>query len=146
MDADTRRRETEGEAEVGLHTEITGTVIGAAQRVHTTLGYGFPEKVYENALAIELRGCGLLVEQSVDIVVRYQGHIVGSYEADMLVERKVILEIKAISILGEVHEVQVLNYLRATEMEVGLLINFGDETRSQAQDLPQPSQEGHSSA
>ena len=70
------------EPEVRLHSEITGVIIGAAQRVHNTLGHGFLEKVYENALAIELRAAGFVVEQGLDIVVRYNGRVVGAYEAD----------------------------------------------------------------
>lgn len=113
------------ERQDGLHAEITGAIIGSAQKVHNQLGFGFLEKVYENALAIELRTVGFVVEQGVGIVVRYEGQVVGAYEADLFVDRKVIVEIKAVSMLSEAHEVQLLNYLRATEVEVGLLINFG---------------------
>jgi hypothetical protein len=92
------------------HREITEKIIGAAQRVHNTLGYGFLEKVYQNALVIELRT---------------HGEIVGNYVADIVIDGKVILEIKAVKELSEVHEVQLVNYLKATGIEVGLLINFG---------------------
>lgn len=113
--------------EDGLHAAITRAIIGAAQRVHRELGIGFLEKAYENALAVELREAGLRVEQSVDITVRYRGQVVGSYEADLLVQGCVIVELKAVSHLAEAHEVQLVNYLRATDIEVGLLMNFAEK-------------------
>ncbi|MGB7531595.1 MAG: GxxExxY protein [Halobacteriota archaeon] len=107
------------------HREITEKIIGAAQRVHNTLGYGFLEKVYQNALVIELRTLGLNVAVEQPIAVHYHGEIVGNYVADIVVDEKVILEIKAVKELSEIHEVQLVNYLKATGIEVGLLINFG---------------------
>ena len=107
------------------YREITEKIIGVAQKVHNTLGYGFLEKVYQNALVIELRTLGFDVEVEQPIAVQYQGEIVGNYVADIVVDGKVILEIKAVKELSEIHEVQLVNYLKATGIEVGLLINFG---------------------
>ena len=108
-----------------LHKELTEEIIRAAYVVHNTLGYGFAEKVYENALAIELRKHKLDVEQQASIKVFYNGELVGDYLADLLVNEKVIIELKAVKQLLAEHEAQLLNYLRATEVEVGLLLNFG---------------------
>ncbi len=107
------------------HREITEKIIGAAQRVHNTLGYGFLEKVYQNALVSELRTLGFNVAVEQPIAVHYHGKIVGNYVADIVVNEKVILEIKAVKEMSEIHEVQLVNYLKATGIEVGLLINFG---------------------
>jgi GxxExxY protein len=107
------------------HREITEKIIGAAQKVHNTLGYGFLEKVYQNALVIELQTLGFDVEVEQPIAVQYRGEIVGNYVADIVVDGKVILEIKAVKELSKIHEVQLVNYLKATGIEVGLLINFG---------------------
>ncbi len=107
------------------HREITEKIIGAAQRVHNTLGYGFLEKVYQNALVIELRTLGFNVDVEQPITVHYHDEIVGNYVADIVVDGKVILEIKAVKELSKIHEVQLVNYLKATGIEVGLLINFG---------------------
>jgi GxxExxY protein len=109
----------------GKHVELTGKVIGAFLKVYNTLGYGFNEKAYENALAIELRKAGLKVATQQEIVVHYEGNIVGDYRADMVVNEVVILELKAARELAEEHEAQLLNYLKATTIEVGLLLNFG---------------------
>ena len=107
------------------HKELTGQVIKAFYDVYNTLGYGFLEKVYENALVIELQKLGLDVMAQARIEVCYDGHLVGEYFADLLVERKVIVEVKAARTLGDGHEAQLLNYLKATPYEVGLLLNFG---------------------
>ncbi|MCS7179383.1 MAG: GxxExxY protein [Anaerolineae bacterium] len=105
--------------------KITETIIGCAYRLHQTLGPGFLEKVYENALRIELQEAGLNVQQQVPIQVWYRGHPVGEYFADLLVEGRVIVEIKAVRELTKEHEVQLVHYLTATGIEDGLLINFG---------------------
>ena len=107
------------------YSDITEKIIKASYEVHNNLGYGFLEKVYENSLAIELRNIGLNVKQQEPIKVLYKGELVGDYVADLMVEDKVIVEIKSVSKLEQVHEVQLVNYLKATEKEVGLLINFG---------------------
>ena len=107
------------------HKETTGQVIKAFYAVYNALGYGFLEKVYENALAIELRKLALTVDVQAPIEVHYDGRVVGEYFADLVVDAKVIVEIKAARALGEAHEAQLLNYLKATPYEVGLLLNFG---------------------
>jgi len=107
------------------HTELTEQIIGAAYRAHNVLGYGFMEKVYENALVIELRKLGVDVSQQWPVTVLYDGQVVGDYMADVLVDGKVVVEVKAASGLEPAHEVQLVNYLKATGIEVGLLINFG---------------------
>ena len=104
---------------------LTRTIIGCAYKVHNTLGSGFLEKVYENALRIELVKQGLKVAQQVPIKVHYEGQVVGEYYADLFVDKKVIVELKAVQTLTKVHEVQLVNYLTATGTDIGLLINFG---------------------
>jgi len=107
------------------HSELTEQVIGAFYEVYNRLGYGFLEKVYENALAIELAERGLAVVQQQPIEVRYRGQVVGEYFADLVVEGRVIVELKAAAKVVDQHEAQLLNYLKATPYEVGLLFNFG---------------------
>jgi GxxExxY protein len=110
-----------------LHGEITRQIIGAAFEVWKVLSYGFLEKVYENALAEELLRRGLSVQQQFPIDVYYKGVLVGKYTADLLVEGKVIVEIKAEKVYNPQHEAQLLNYLKATGIKVGLLLNFGEQ-------------------
>jgi GxxExxY protein len=107
------------------HTNITELVIKAFYKVYGALGYGFLEKVYGNAMAIELRKLGLNVVQEARITVYYAGEVVGEYFADLLIADAVIVELKAVRRLLEEHEAQLLNYLKATPYEVGLLLNFG---------------------
>ncbi len=107
------------------HSDVTEKIIQAYYHVYNALGYGFLEKVYENALAIELRKRGLRVEKQAPIKVYYEGEEVGDYYADLLVEGCVIVELKAAEALAEEHHAQVINYLKATTIEVGLLVNFG---------------------
>ena len=107
------------------HAQLTKEIIGAFYAVYNALGYGFLEKVYENALAIELREKQLRVVQQMPIAVHYRSQMVGEYVVDLLVNDLVILEIKAAKVLAEEHEAQLLNYLKATPYEVGLLLNFG---------------------
>lgn len=106
-------------------SQLTEQLIGASFRVHNELGSGFLEKVYENALAYELRCSGLAVEQQARLAVQYRDQIVGEYFADLLVENRVICELKAVESLTKLHEVQLVNYLSATGIDIGLLINFG---------------------
>ena len=110
--------------------DITYQIRGAIFEVNNVLGYGFLEKVYEKALMIELRSRGLRVENQHPLKVRYKEQIVGEYFADLLVEAQVIVEIKAATNLLKVHQAQLLNYLRATGVPVGLLVNF---TRNKAE-------------
>jgi GxxExxY protein len=108
-----------------LHEELTGRIIKAFYTVYNTLGDGFLEKVYENALMIELRKSGLQADQQKKIEVFYDAQKVGDYFADILVENIVILELKAADAVAPEYEAQLINYLKATEIEVGLLLNFG---------------------
>jgi len=110
-----------------LYTELTDKIIASAYKVYNKLGAGFLEKVYENAMLLELKNLDLEVVQQHPINVLYDGSIVGEYFADLVVEDKVILELKAINGLAAVHEIQLQNYLKATGIKVGLLINFGDK-------------------
>ena len=103
----------------------TGAIIGCAMRVHSTLGPGFFESVYENALLIELREAGLAAASQVPLKVRYRGEIVGDYVADIVVEDAMVCELKATRQLVEIHEIQLVNNLNATGTRLGLLINFG---------------------
>ncbi len=108
-----------------LHSDITEEIIGAFYKVYNTLGYGFLEKVYEKSLLIELRNMGHNVEAQRKIEVYYEQNLVGEYYADLIVNEKVIVELKAANGLVEAHQAQLLNYLKATGIEVGLLLNFG---------------------
>ena len=108
-----------------IHEEITGQIIGAAFEVYNLLGYGFLEKVYENALIRELQLRGLHATAQYPIKVIYKDAEVGDYHADILVEDKVIVELKTAEAFNPIHEAQLLNYLKATGIKVGLLINFG---------------------
>ncbi len=108
-----------------LYSELTWKIIKAFYTVYNTLGYGFLEKVYENALVIELRKMGLFVSQQEPVIVYYYGQIVGRYNSDLAVENCVIIENKTSESLCEEDELQLINYLKATTMEVGLLLNFG---------------------
>ncbi len=103
---------------------LSGTVIGAAQKVSSTLGYGFLEKVYENALCLELRKRGIEAFQQFPLQVRYNGVVVGDYIPDLIVEGSLIVEIKAVASIEKVHRQQCLNYLRASNLRLGLLLNF----------------------
>lgn len=107
------------------HQELTKEIIGLFYQVYNELGYGFLESVYENAMAVALREAGLRAVQQLPITVRFRGQNVGDFRPDLLVEDAVIVELKAASGVDSVHEAQLLNYLRATSIEVGLLFNFG---------------------
>ena len=104
--------------------EITYKINSAVFEVNRVLGAGFLEKVYENALLIELRRRSLRVESQVPIQIQYKGQLVGDYVADIVVENQVILELKAVNQLQTIHEAQLLNYLKATGFRVGMLVNF----------------------
>lgn len=109
------------------HEELTRVVIGCAYDVYNAMGSGFVESVYEACLKMDLESRGLAVESQVPIVVRYRSRVVGEFLADLFVEKTVIVELKAVRTLLAVHEVQLVNYLTATGIDIGLLINFGDE-------------------
>jgi GxxExxY protein len=104
--------------------ELTYQINGAVYEVNKVLGAGFLEKVYENALLVELRNRSLKAESQFPITVQYKGEVVGDYIADIMVEGKIILEVKAVESLNKIHDAQLLNYLKATGYKVGLLINF----------------------
>jgi GxxExxY protein len=106
--------------------ELAELIIGRALVVSNTLGSGFVEKVYENALAYELRKAGLMVAQQHDIAVCYEGVVIGAYKSDMLVENSVLVELKAVKMLESNHCAQCLNYLKATDLWLCLLLNFGN--------------------
>jgi len=110
-----------------IHKEITEMIIKSYYKVYNTLGYGFLEKVYENAMAIELRKIGFEVKCQCPITVFYDSEIVGAYYADIIVNDLVVIELKASNALLEEHECQLINYLKATEIELGLLMNFGKD-------------------
>ncbi|MCG2785425.1 MAG: GxxExxY protein [Anaerolineae bacterium] len=109
----------------GKHAEVTEKILRAFFDLHTELGYGFSEKVYENSLAILMQERGLKIQQQMPIHVYFHGKVVGEYIADALVNDVVVVELKAVSKLNEDHAAQLLNYLKATDYEVGLLLNFG---------------------
>jgi GxxExxY protein len=116
MDADINRERLDG---------LTRQIIGSAQRVSSALGNGFLERVYQNALAVELKNAKLPFATEVALQVRYDGQIVGDYKADMLVDGEIIVELKAVTELDAVHKAQCMNYLKATGLKVCLLLNFG---------------------
>jgi GxxExxY protein len=112
-----------------IHSELTYKIIGCIYDVYNALGHGFLEKVYENELVIKLKQIGLAISQQAPVKVYFEGQIVGDYVADILVENDVILEIKAVSELTKANEVQLVNYLKATGIKVGLLVNFGEKMK-----------------
>ena len=108
-----------------LHRELSERVIGAFYETYNELGHGFLESVYENAFAIQLEQCGLLVKRQQPVVVCYQGHVVGEFRAELMVADLLLIEIKAVSTLMSIHEAQLMNYLKATGIRLGLIVNFG---------------------
>jgi GxxExxY protein len=107
------------------HGEITEKIIGVFYQVYNELGHGFLESVYEKSLQIALNSVGLKALAQIEIPLTFRGHQVGDFSADLLVENCVLIELKAASALHPAHNAQLLNYLRATDIEVGLLLNFG---------------------
>lgn len=107
------------------HADVTERTIAAFFKVYNTLGYGFLEKVYQNAMAVELAAQGLTAMPQAPLTVHYAGVAVGEYFADFLVEGRVIVELKAVEQLAAEHHAQLLNYLKATDITIGLLLNFG---------------------
>ena len=108
-----------------MDDKLTEKIIGLAFEIANSLGCGFLEKVYENALALELRENGFNVKQQWPIEVKYKNQIVGEYIADLLVNDEIIIELKAVKEIADIHKAQVINYLRATGLKTGLLFNFG---------------------
>jgi GxxExxY protein len=112
-----------------IHQDLTGRILGVFYRVYNELGSGFLEAVYEHAVTKELRAEGLKADRQIPITVSYRGQPAGLFRADIVVEGQVVLELKARSQIYPIHEVQLLNFLRASPFEVGLLLNFGPEPR-----------------
>ena len=110
-----------------LHQQITDSILKVYYDVYNQLGYGFLEKVYQNAMYFELKNKGYKVEAQKPIKVYLRNQLIGEYYADLLVEDKVIIELKACEVLMNVHIAQLMNYLKATEIEIGLLLNFGED-------------------
>lgn len=108
-----------------LHSHLTDQIIRAFYNVYNQLGFGFLEKVYENAMIVELVEMGLNVEQQKKVDVYYKDNNVGHYLSDLIVENKVIIEVKAAENICPEHECQLINYLKASDKEVGVLLNFG---------------------
>lgn len=106
---------------------LTGKIIASAYKVYNTLGFGFLEKVYENAMVIELRKNFLTTAQQFPLTVFYDEQVVGDFYADLIVETRVVVELKSVTQLAPRHEAQLVNYLNATKQDVGLLINFGPD-------------------
>ena len=111
------------------HSGLTDKIIGVFYEVYNELGPGFLESVYANAMILALRQAGLTAEQERPVTVRFRGSVVGDFRADIVVEGVVLCELKAVSVLDSSAEAQMLNYLRATDIEVGLLLNFGKEPK-----------------
>ena len=116
-------------ANVLVHQQITGAIIGAFYSVHSQLGFGFLEAVYVNALAVLLKRAGLGVEREVPFEILFHGCNIGSYRADFVVEGRVIVEIKAGRCILPQHTAQLINYLKASRLQVGMLLNFGEEAQ-----------------
>ena len=121
--------------------DLCGQVIGAAMKVHSALGPGFLESVYQNALIWELQKLGLKVDAQKPITVYYDGKVVGVFTADILVNDSLMLELKANQLLAKPHEVQLVNYLVATGIDEGLLLNFGEERLEYKKKFRLPKQE-----
>jgi GxxExxY protein len=109
-----------------LHGRITEAILGAFYAVHTELGFGFLEAVYSNALVVLLRAAGVTVEREVKFEVVFHNQVIGTYRADLVVENRVIVEVKTARTVLPIYKAQLLNYLRASGLRVGLLLNFGE--------------------
>ena len=120
------------------YEELTEKIIGCTYTVYNRMGFGFLESVYQNCLTIELAKQNLKAEQQKEIVVHYDDQVVGRFRADVVVENQILIELKSVSRLNKAHEVQLVNYLVATGMNIGLLINFGEtkvEVKRKVRDL-----------
>jgi GxxExxY protein len=110
------------------YSDLTGKIIRSSMNVHSTIGNGFQEKIYQKCLAIELNECGILFKSELPVPLFYKEELVGYRRVDFLVEDKVLVEIKATSKIEDVHFAQIINYLNVYKLEVGLLINFGEKS------------------
>ena len=111
--------------DLDAYRELTGKIIGCAMQVHRVLGTGFQEVIYQRALAIELEQCGVTAQREVEMPIHYRQRDIGSRRVDFLVAETVLVELKALSGLNETHHAQIINYLEAYRLPIGLLINFG---------------------
>lgn len=125
MNADKNDQKSDTKYSPLLHGELTERILGAYYAVYNSLGYGFLEKVYENALKFELEDAGIRVEQQMPIKVSYRGRVAGEYFADLCVDDKIVVELTSVEKLNPIHRSQLHNYLKSTNYEVGLLLNFG---------------------
>jgi len=124
------------------HEGTTEKIIGCAFKIYNTMGFGYLESVYERCLLLELSKAGLSAESQVGIQVKYEGEVVGDFVADLVVEKAIIVELKSVRNLAPAHEVQLVNYLTATGLHVGLLINFGErkvDVKRKVKELPSTS-------
>jgi len=120
------------------HQELTKAIIGCAYQVYNKMGFGFLESVYEKCLMIELKKAGLVAESQVPLQVAYEGEVVGTFVADVLVEDVIILELKSVRSIVRAHEIQLVNYLTATQKVIGLILNFAEtkvEVKRKVRDL-----------
>lgn len=108
-----------------IYPELSFQIMGAVFEVHNVLGPGFIESIYENALSLEFQSRGIAFERQKRMIVRYKDTIIGKQKLDFIIEEKIVLEIKAISQLADIFKMKVLSYLRATDLKLGILINFG---------------------
>jgi GxxExxY protein len=111
-----------------VHKELSYKIVGCAMEVHSKLGSGFLEKVYENALMVLFRKEGIAARQQTPIKVNFEGELVGEYYADILVDEKIILELKTTDKIVDIHRAQMLHYLRATGIKLGMILNFGSKS------------------
>jgi GxxExxY protein len=126
------------------HEQLTRQVIGCAYKVYNTMGFGFLESVYEKCMIIELEKLGLPVKGQYPITVLYEGHVVGEFYADLWVQDAVIVELKSVRAIATAHETQLVNYLKSTGEDVGLLLNFGEskvEVKRKMRELPRAIEE-----
>ncbi len=110
-----------------LHKDLSYKIIGLAMQVHRELGFGFLEKVYENSMMVLFRRENITAKQQAPVSVSFEGEIVGDYYADILIEDKIILELKAIEKITDAHKAQALNYLKSTGLKLAIIINFGKQ-------------------
>jgi GxxExxY protein len=110
-----------------LHKDLSYKIVGLAMQIHSELGFGFLEKVYENSMMVLFRRENIMAKQQAPISVSFEGEIVGDYYADILIEDKIILELKAIEKITDAHKAQALNYLKATGLKLAIIINFGKQ-------------------
>lgn len=110
-----------------LHKDLSYKIVGLAMQIHSELGFGFLEKVYENSMMVLFRRENIMAKQQVPISVSFDGEIVGDYYADIVIEDKIILELKAIEKITDAHKAQALNYLKATGLKLAIIINFGKQ-------------------